>query len=74
MFIFYRVNSEVFRSVVVVAFQNTFYSEIHQNNVLKKIFSNAHQKNQKTKKKHNLGKRCLKCSSKRPQNRSAQIQ
>jgi hypothetical protein len=43
-------------SVVAVAFQNTFHSEIHQNNIFfifKKLFlTSAHQNDMKTPKKY----------------------
>ena len=40
-----RCRSSVFGSMVAVVFQNVFYLEMHQNNILKKksILTSAHQ-------------------------------
>jgi hypothetical protein len=48
----------VFESIVAVAFQSVFHSEMHQNNkffIFKKLFlTSAHQNNLKTPKNINL--------------------
>jgi hypothetical protein len=48
--------SSLFGNVVAVAFQNTFHSEMHQNNIffyfLKLFLTSAHQNNMKTLKKN----------------------